>query len=75
MQHLPAPGERQPVTDTRVKAAILLVADGHYPEVVVANLPDAISIVDALTPEARRLAVELSLLPGSSGGDIRVSRR
>lgn len=61
----------------QVEAAILLVADGRYRSVVVANLVDADPIARELCATASRNGVALSTTPRLSGGgaDIVVCRR
>jgi hypothetical protein len=60
-----------------VTAAILLVAGGRFPEVLVANLPDCRAIMCDLRDEAARQGVELLLEERADGPetDVRVRVR
>jgi hypothetical protein len=61
----------------QVEAAILLVADGRYPSVVIANLADADPIARALCATASRAGVALSTTRRfvDGGADIVIRRR
>ena len=61
MSHGHGPAERLAGERNQVAAAILLVAGGRYPRVIVANLPDAAAIAAELEPDARRRGVELTV--------------
>jgi hypothetical protein len=60
-----------------ITAAILLVAGGRIPEVLVANLPDCRALVPDLQHEARLRGVELLLEERADGPDpdVRVRAR
>jgi diacylglycerol kinase family enzyme len=51
----------------QVAAAIALVADRGYPEVVVAGVEDAGRLADALRPDADRCGVDLLVETGADG--------
>ncbi len=55
-------------------AAILLVAGGGYPEVVVANLDDAVTLAATLASDAARRHVRLAV-PVDGPRAIVVTRR
>ena len=59
-----------------IAAAILLVADGRFPEVVMANLPDCAFVAEELRADAARRCVRLVLIERSDGMgcDVRVTR-
>lgn len=61
----------------QVEAAILLVADGRYPSVVIVNLADSDPIARELCATAARNGVQLSTIRrlGGGGADIVVCRR
>jgi hypothetical protein len=50
-----------------LEAAILLVAGGRYPEVVVTNLDDPVGLVRELGPSARQRGVHLAVSPAPDG--------
>ncbi len=56
----------------QVAAAILLVADGRYPEVTVANIDDAAVLAAELAEEADRRGVTLTLTPGATDRTRRI---
>ena len=60
-----------------VTGAILLVADGRYPEVQLANLPVSRAEIARLRRQADQLGVEVILAdrPDGSGTYLRVCRR
>jgi len=59
-----------------IAAAILLVAGGRYPTVLVANLPDVADVVAALRGDATSKGVRLILDERADGlgCDVRVTR-
>jgi hypothetical protein len=61
----------------QVAAAIVLVASGRYPRVIVANIGDASRLVLALREDAERCGVALMAEVGADGcsTDIVVRRR
>jgi hypothetical protein len=60
----------------QVKAAILLVADGHYPGVVISNLPDARLLAGELHTDAvsRGISVTAPVNAIGTGYDVVVRR-
>ena len=50
----------------QIAAAIALVARGHYPEVIIANVPGAVRLVVALRPDADRCGVDLEVAEGAA---------
>jgi hypothetical protein len=73
----PDPRQLQERERRQVQAAILLVADGRYREVVIAGLPDARLIAMGLVPDARRQGSDITLPANlcGSGCDVVVRRR
>jgi hypothetical protein len=70
------PSQLQERERRQVQVAISLVADGRYPGIIIANLPDARFIAHDLVPDARLRGVQITL-PGNadgSGCDIEVRR-
>ena len=61
----------------QVAAAIVLVADGRYPQVVVSNIGDAARLAAALRPDADRCGVDLIVETGADGAthDVVARRR
>jgi hypothetical protein len=54
------PSQPQERERCQVRAAILLVADGHYPAVVISNLPDARLLAGELHTDAVRRGVSVT---------------
>lgn len=50
-----------------IAGAILLVAGGRFPQVLIVNLPDAVAIAQDLRGEAARMGVRLILAERADG--------
>ena len=77
MRNPPSPSVARDQARRRVEAAILLVADGRYPTVVIANLADGDHIARELCAAATSRGVALSTARREAGqdADIVVRRR
>ena len=72
------PGRRAAVqAREEIEAAIMLVAGGHFPRVLISNLVDCAGAVRGLRGLADAAGVDLELLPRSDGRgcDIAVTTR